>query len=101
MKTTAILINTGRGDLINEEDLLAALNTNKIAAAGLDVTKNEPPALTDTIWQLSELPNVIITPHVAGNGSNRNRHMLVLQENLRRFLAGDALLNVVDPELGY
>jgi len=45
--------------------------------------------------------NVIITPHVAGRGSDRFRHSTLAQENLRRFVAGDALLNVVDPKLGY
>jgi len=47
------------------------------------------------------MENVIVTPHVASSGGNRGRRTILLQENLRRFIAGDALLNVVDPQLGY
>ncbi len=97
-KPGAHFINVGRGKSVVTDELVAALRSGQIAGAGLDVTDPEPLPADHPLWQMN---NVIITPHVAGNGSNRNRHMLVLQENLRRFLAGDALLNVVDPELGY
>ena len=97
-KPGAHFINVGRGKSVVTDELVAALRSGKIAGAGLDVTDPEPLPADHPLWQMN---NVIITPHVAGNGTNRNRHMLVLQENLRRFLAGDALLNVVDPELGY
>lgn len=65
LKPNCILINTGRGGLINEKDLLAALTNEQILAAGLDVAQTEPPGTNDTIWQLAQLPNVIVTPHVA------------------------------------
>ena len=65
LKPNCILINTGRGGLINEKDLLAALTNEQILAAGLDVAQTEPPSPNDTIWQLAQLPNVIVTPHVA------------------------------------
>ena len=97
-KPGAYFINVGRGKSVVTDELVAALRSGQIAGAGLDVTDPEPLPADHPLWQMN---NVIITPHVAGNGSNRNRHMLVLRENLRRFLAGDALLNVVDPELGY
>jgi phosphoglycerate dehydrogenase-like enzyme len=97
-KPGAYFINVGRGKSVVTDELVAALRSGQIAGAGLDVTDPEPLPADHPLWQMN---NVIITPHVAGNGSNRNRHMLVLRENLRRFVAGDALLNVVDPELGY
>ncbi len=98
VKPGAHFINVGRGKSVVTDELVAALRSGQIAGAGLDVTDPEPLPAEHPLWQMN---NVIITPHVAGNGSNRNRHMLVLRENLRRFVAGEALLNVVDPELGY
>lgn len=65
LKPSCILINTGRGGLVNEKDLLAALTSEQILAAGLDVAETEPPSPNGTIWQLALLPNVIVTPHVA------------------------------------
>jgi len=80
------------------DDLVTALRSGQVAGAALDVTDPEPLPADHPLWQM---PNVIITPHVSSNGGNSIRHMIVLRENLRRFIAGDALLNVVDPELGY
>jgi len=68
------------------------------AGAGLDVTDPEPLPAEHPQWQFD---NVIITPHAASGGGNRERQQLLLLENLKRFVAGDALLNVVDPEQGY
>ena len=97
-KPGAIYISVGRGRTTVTDDLVAALESGQIAAAGLDVTDPEPLPADHVLWQMD---NVVITPHVSGRDSNRARHMMVFKENLRRFAAGDALLNVVDPELGY
>ena len=66
MKPNACLINTGRGGLINEADLLQALQSGKLAGAALDVLVKEPPASDDALWLASKTqPNLLITPHVA------------------------------------
>ena len=62
MKGSAILVNVGRGELINESDLIKALKDSQIAGAALDVRASEPP----TTGELESLDNVILTPHVAG-----------------------------------
>lgn len=62
MKKSAYLINVGRGELVNETDLIAALKTAEIAGAGLDVRESEPP----TVSELESLSNVVLTPHIAG-----------------------------------
>ncbi len=98
VKRGAHLINVGRGRTIVTDDLVAALSDGRLAGAGLDVTDPEPLPANHPLWQMD---NVLITPHVAGRGGNRVRHTMLLKENLRRFVAGEALLNVVDPELGY
>lgn len=97
-KTGALFINVGRGKTVVTADLASALKSGQIAGAGLDVTEPEPLPPTHPLWHMD---NVIITPHVASGGSNFDREMMLLKENLRRFAAGDALLNVVDPALGY
>jgi phosphoglycerate dehydrogenase-like enzyme len=97
-KRGAVLTNVGRGRTVVTDDLVAALESGQIAGAGLDVTDPEPLPADHPLWQMD---NVLITPHVAGRGGNRVRHSILLKENLRRFAAGDALLNVVNPELGY
>lgn len=66
MKATACLINTGRGGLVNEADLLTTLQTGKLAGAALDVLVKEPPAIDDPLFKAAKtLPNLLITPHVA------------------------------------
>ena len=66
MKPNACLINTGRGGLVNEADLLQALQSGKLAGAALDVLVKEPPASDDALWLASKTqPNLLITPHVA------------------------------------
>ncbi len=97
-KRGAFFINVGRGRTVVTDDLVAALESGQIAGAGLDVTEPEPLPADHPLWQMD---NVIITLHVGGRGGNRVRHSILLKENLRRFAAGEALLNVVDPELGY
>jgi phosphoglycerate dehydrogenase-like enzyme len=91
-------VNVGRGATVVTDDLVAAIESGQVAGAGLDVTDPEPLPANHPLWQLS---NVIITPHVSSGGGTRERQAVLLKENLRRYAAGDALLNVVDPERGY
>ena len=97
-KSGTHFINVGRGRTVVTDDLVAALRDGRVAGAGLDVTDPEPLPADHPLWQFD---NVIITPHVASRGADRVRHRILAIENLRRFVAGDALLNVVDPNLGY
>lgn len=97
-KRGAHFINVGRGKTVVTADLVAALESGQIAGAALDVTDPEPLPSGHPLWRME---NVIITPHVSSRGGNRIRHNILAKENLRRFIAGEALLNVVDPELGY
>jgi len=98
IKPGALFINVGRGQTVVTDDLIAALESGQVAAAGLDVTEPEPLPSMNALWQRDD---VIITPHVSGSGGERERHTALLLENLRRYVAGDALLNVVDPARGY
>ena len=93
-----LFVNVGRGATVNTDALVAALKSGQVGGAGLDVTEPEPLPADHPLW---EFENVIITPHVAGYGGERERHMTLLRENLRRYAAGDPLLNVVDPKRGY
>lgn len=97
-KRGAFFINVGRGKTVVTADLVAALESGQLAGAGLDVTDPEPLPPGHPLWQMDQ---VIITPHVSGRGANRIRHVLLVTENLRRFMAGEPLLNVVDPIAGY
>ncbi len=97
-KPGSYFINVGRGRTVVTEALLAALEDGRVGGAGLDVTDPEPLPADHPLWQQ---PNVIITPHVAGFGGSRRWHAMLVRENIRRYLAGEALLNVVDPERGY
>lgn len=65
MKPTSILINTARGGIVDEDALSDAIRAGRIAGAGIDVVSTEPPAMDSAIMKLAELPNVIVTPHVA------------------------------------
>ncbi len=92
-------INIGRGGTVVTDDLLAALRSGQVVGAGLDVTDPEPLPPDHPLWSTD---NVIITPHVASNSDQqRERYVLLVAENLRRYVAGEALLNVVDIERGY
>ncbi len=92
MKPSAFLINTGRGPLINEHDLAEALNTGRIAGAGLDVLSTEPPAADNP---LIKAKNCFITPHIAwATLEARTRLMNIATENLKAFLNGNPV-NVV------
>jgi phosphoglycerate dehydrogenase-like enzyme len=98
VKPGAIFINVGRGQTVVTDALIAALESGRLSAAGLDVTEPEPLPTDSPLWQRDD---VIITPHVAGRGGERERHTVLLIENLKRYIAGDRLLNVVDPKKGY
>jgi phosphoglycerate dehydrogenase-like enzyme/glyoxylase-like metal-dependent hydrolase (beta-lactamase superfamily II) len=99
MKPTAFFVNVGRGGTVNTSDLATALETGEIAGAGLDVTDPEPLPEGHPLWKA---PNLIITPHFAAwSDAGRERRWLLYRENLRRFVAGERMLSVVDPERGY
>jgi phosphoglycerate dehydrogenase-like enzyme len=99
MKPTAYFINVGRGRSVVTDDLLAALLDGQIAGAGLDVTEPEPLPSDHPLWQQ---PNVIITPHMsAGSDLRSERLWIVMRENLRRYVAGERMLSVVDIDRGY
>jgi phosphoglycerate dehydrogenase-like enzyme len=93
-----LFVNVARGGSVVTDDLVAALKDGRVGGAGLDVTDPEPLPADHPLWQMD---NVIITPHIAWYGSTGERERALAAENLRRFIAGDALLNVVDPERGY
>ncbi|MBT3225216.1 MAG: D-2-hydroxyacid dehydrogenase [Deltaproteobacteria bacterium] len=99
MKETAVIINIARGSLIQEEFLIRALLEDKIAGAGLDVFETEPLPEESPLW---EMPNVVITPHVAGGTPHYIDRLLdIFTENLKRYQAGEPLINMVDKVLGY
>jgi phosphoglycerate dehydrogenase-like enzyme len=99
MKPTAVLINVARGNVVDEPALIEALKAGKIRGAGLDVYSEEPLPPTSPFWKL---PNVIACPHVAGLSPHYlSRAATLFAENLRRYLAGEQLLNVVRKERGY
>ncbi len=98
-KPGAIYLNVGRGKTTVTADLIAALQSGKLFGAGLDVTDPEPLPADNPLWRL---PNVIITPHVSAAGADSpQRTMVIAVENLRRYVAGEPLLNVVDLRKGY
>jgi phosphoglycerate dehydrogenase-like enzyme len=99
MKPGGYFINMGRGRSVVTDDLVAALRSGQLAGAGLDVTEPEPLPAGHPLWSL---PNVIISPHVSsGSDVQAQRSGLLLVENVRRYAAGEPLLNVVDIERGY
>jgi phosphoglycerate dehydrogenase-like enzyme len=82
-----------------QADLVAALKSGRIAGAGLDVTDPEPLPADHPLWKF---PNVIITPHVsADSDADEQVRFVVLRENLRRYVAGEKMLSVVDVAKGY
>ncbi len=99
MKSNAFLVNVGRGGLINEKDLVKALKKGWIAGAGLDVFETEPLPNESPLWTME---NVILTPHISGlTPQYDERATDLFAENLRRYLAGESLLNLVNREEGY
>ena len=99
MKPTAYFINVGRGDTVDETALAAALGAGRLAGAAVDVFAQEPPAAGHPLYGLD---NVILSPHVSGFLPSYDEKCVALfAENLRRYLAGDVLLNLVDRARGY
>ncbi len=99
MRTNAFLVNIARGDICDEAALLRALQERRIAGAALDVFHQEPLPPGHPFWSL---PNVFISPHSSGLSSLYDeRAAAVFEENLRRYLAGEPLVNVVDKAQGY
>jgi len=99
MKKTAYFINVGRGGSVVTDDLVAALNNGTIAGAGVDVTEPEPLPKNHPLWKAK---NIIITPHHSAQSDlGQGKRVLILGEQIRRFVAGDKLLSVVDFKKGY
>ncbi len=99
MKPTAYFINMGRGRHMVTDDLVAALREGKIAGAALEALEPEPLPDDHPLW---DMPRVIITPHVSDYSDKHEDTVWYLyRENLRRYIAGDKLLNVIDMEKGY
>ena len=87
MKPTAILINTGRGGLVNEEDLVDAIKTKRIAGAGFDVATVEPMPMDHILQSIAHLPNFILTPHVAwASESSMARLLQIACDNMTSFI---------------
>ena len=99
IKPGAIFISVGRGKSTVTSALVTALESGHLYGAGLDVTDPEPLEAQSPLWQMD---NVIITPHVSAAGQDSLRRTAIITvENLRRYLAGEPLLNIVDMRAGY
>jgi phosphoglycerate dehydrogenase-like enzyme len=99
MKPTAYIMNIGRGGTIDEEALVRALEEGWIAGAGLDVFSTEPLPANSKLW---DLPNVIYSPHISGGMENyMGQAAEIFTENLRCYLEGRRMVNVVDKKRGY
>lgn len=99
MKTTAFLVDVSRGGVVDQAALFQALQEKRIAGAGLDVFSEEPLPPTSPLWKL---PNVMITPHIAGiSPFYLDRATDLFAENLKRYTSGMSLLNLFEAERGY
>lgn len=93
------VVNVSRGEILDQEALLEALREKRIAGAVLDVFTAEPLPADHPLWSM---PNVMVWPHTTGNSpAVRRREIELFSENLRRFVEGEPLLNVVDTAAGY
>ena len=98
-KPTAYLIDVSRGGIVNHTALIKALQEHKLAGAALDVFPKEPLPEKSPLWGM---PNVIITPHIAGVSAQYNERAIALfAENLSRYLADLPLYNIFNPKRGY
>jgi D-2-hydroxyacid dehydrogenase (NADP+) len=99
LKEGSYYISVGRGKTTDTEALIAALKSGKLGGAGLDVTDPEPLPKNHELWSI---PNVIITQHTAGRSDLTARNsLMIIRENLRRYIQGEKLLNMVDLVRGY
>lgn len=99
MKPNAVIVNIARGPVIVEADLIRALQEGWIAGAALDVFEQEPLPPDSPLWDMEK---VIVTPHVSGGTEIYNqRAVAIFADNLRRYLTGASLANIVDPARGY
>ncbi len=100
LKPSAVLINIGRGALVDEDALIRALQQQKrLAGAALDVLREEPPPQDSPLW---DMPNVIISPHSASTVTQENARITeIFCDNLRRYLSGQPLRNVLDKQKLY
>jgi phosphoglycerate dehydrogenase-like enzyme len=98
-KGPAFVTNIARGPIINQPELIEALKDGTVEGAALDVTDPEPLPEDSELW---DLKNVVVTPHISGNGvAYEERAFQVLEVNLKRREKGDGLINVVRRERGY
>ncbi len=97
MKSNTLVINIARGDLINEDDLIAACKAGTIGGAGLDVQTQEPLPADSGLW---DVDNIVISPHIGGGGGGEVDTPMfdMLAENLRLHMAGEPMKRVVDWE---
>jgi phosphoglycerate dehydrogenase-like enzyme len=99
MKPNAVIVNIARGPVVDQPALIHALKAGAIGGAALDVTDPEPLPPDSELWSLD---NVMITPHVSGGTPKyMDRAIELFCDNLRRYLAGEPLRNIVDPNRGY
>src|SRR4051794_12740493 len=99
MKRGAYFIAVSRGGLYDMDGLVTALDSKRLAGAGVDVTEPEPLPKGHPLWKFN---NAIVTPHVAGRSDQDNARMVgTARENIKRFAAGKPLINVVDKQKGY
>jgi phosphoglycerate dehydrogenase-like enzyme len=99
MKSGAYLVNVGRGGIVDEDALLEALRQGRLAGAALDVFRKEPLPPESPLWQA---PNLFVSPHLAGDAYGWQECVLDLfADNLRRYIHGTELRNVVDKQRGY
>jgi phosphoglycerate dehydrogenase-like enzyme len=98
-KAGAFFVNVGRGQSVVQPDLIEALRSGRLAGAGLDVTDPEPLPADSPLWRMQ---NVILTPHIsAGSDLGDELRFAIGIENLRRYVAGEKMLSVVDLTKGY
>jgi D-2-hydroxyacid dehydrogenase (NADP+) len=99
MKKSAVLVNVSRGGIIDEGALVEVLRARSIRGAGLDVFREEPTPSASPLW---ELENVCLTPHIGGVSPRFwERETELIVQNIRRYLAGEPMLNMVDKQAGY